>query len=368
MKKKSIALLMALVMVTTMLASCATEEAQTNKKSSKKKKQSVETTLDTTVDETKTEETFSVTEETQATFEYAEMGNQWADGYFKWTPYVEMGAFDEVYGVNVGDELNGFVEAIFNREYGYTYDSATKYFFYDIGINVSCFPLLDELVDEYHFDSDNNTIYLTYKYDEDEQALIVENFKERIEEIINSCVEETDNDTMIAIELYHYLSSNSVYDHDAIDGHHDVSAYRMIMENAGICQSFSGAYAYLLMQCGIQAIPCSGYNDSDAHEWVYVKLDGEYYHMDPTFENGYAGTGTVFFGMTNDKRAESGYPVENFNISNTWIGDEVQASDERFASLWDMFEITEITRDSEGMVLTGYSKHTLELYSVVVPY
>ena len=40
-----------------------------------------------------------------------------------------------------------------------------------------------------------------------------------------------------------------------------------------------------------------------AHEWTLVKLNGNYYRVDPTYEEGYGGEGLLFFEMTNDRRA-----------------------------------------------------------------
>ena len=59
------------------------------------------------------------------------------------------------------------------------------------------------------------------------------------------------------------------------DNLHDV-----IMYNKGVCGSYSNYLILLLNHAGIECHNISG----GGHAWVIAKMDGQYYHFDPTNE------------------------------------------------------------------------------------
>lgn len=172
-----------------------------------------------------------------------------------------------------------------------------------------------------------------------------------------------DPDWLRAMIIYRNFSSAVVYDETALDENRDVSPYRALMNQVGICQGFAGAYAYLLRQAGIEAIECGGltYDASTAHDWVLVKLDGQWFYMDPTFENSDTfGLGLYYFGMTAAEReAAGGYDPELFNIGslNQIWGPSLDVSDERFAPLRKVstFTVQRQTRTLHCRTFTGGS-------------
>ena len=59
--------------------------------------------------------------------------------------------------------------------------------------------------------------------------------------------------------------------------------YHQMMEKWGRCETYTEVYAYLLAQVGIRSeIVNSGEMN---HEWLKVRLDGTYYHVDLTFDD-----------------------------------------------------------------------------------
>ena len=129
------------------------------------------------------------------------------------------------------------------------------------------------------------------------------------------------------------------------------------MELSGICQSFASAYAYLCLQCGIDAVPTSGMTeDYVCHEWALIELDGNYYYVDPTYENGNGGKGLQYFGITSDQRQSvDGYITEYDNIGNTntiW-GKDIDISNKRFANLWDIVYVKELLRQDGKLYIYG---------------
>lgn len=289
---------------------------------------------------------------------------------YTWNPHVYGDILKELYGEKSEEEFYGLVDAVLAREESCPFDTENSQFMYDICFIVKqAFPIFEKLVADYRFEE--GKAYFEYCYDITQHEAYIKEFKEKIEEIICSSVTETDNQTMAALAIYHFFSERITYDDEGVgDFGVDITPYRALMEYEGICQSFASAYVYLLLQCNIPAVNISGYNDDAAHEWTLVKLKGKYYHMDPTFEEGWGGNGLSFFGMTNERREFHDFPVDGFNVMNIWWGSDIQAEDESFAELWNIKEVYGILRDKSGMTIFGMGDvyGADEEISVLIPY
>ena len=61
-------------------------------------------------------------------------------------------------------------------------------------------------------------------------------------------------------------------------------------KNYAVCDGYSQAFLYLLQQCGIEGALVTGLAGSDAdkggHAWSLVKLDGDWYEVDSTWNDG----------------------------------------------------------------------------------
>lgn len=93
------------------------------------------------------------------------------------------------------------------------------------------------------------------------------------------------NDKMSELEkalyLHDYLLSIATY----YNGNNLMtkSAGNLLAYGNGVCQAYSDAYILLLKLSGIS---CSHVASSSMrHVWPVIKLDGEYYHIDPTWDD-----------------------------------------------------------------------------------
>ena len=59
--------------------------------------------------------------------------------------------------------------------------------------------------------------------------------------------------------------------------------YHQMMEKWGRCETYTEVYAYLLSQVGIYSEIIN--SEEMNHEWLKVRLDGTYYHVDLTFDD-----------------------------------------------------------------------------------
>ena len=63
------------------------------------------------------------------------------------------------------------------------------------------------------------------------------------------------------------------------------NAYGAIVEKKAVCQGYSLAFQYILRLCGIQAHSVYGYAGGNAHSWNLVRIDGNYYYTDLTWDD-----------------------------------------------------------------------------------
>lgn len=95
-------------------------------------------------------------------------------------------------------------------------------------------------------------------------------------------------DLELAILIHDYLAANFEYHLPTLDlGSKDpgakYSAYNLLVEGTAVCQGYAEAYAYLMMQFGINCGLCN--SDVLNHAWSIVELDGEEYHVDVTWDD-----------------------------------------------------------------------------------
>lgn len=129
-------------------------------------------------------------------------------------------------------------------------------------------------------------------------------------------------------------------------------------DGMGICYSFAEAMTFLCAQADIDCIDVNCINDSIAHQWNLIKLDGEYYYCDATWDVG----GTFnYFGMTTDERVKDsgGIKAEDMralSVSPEELLDGAAPSDTRFAVLREhvtsMPVTVEIDRVNDRAVFT----------------
>ena len=58
-----------------------------------------------------------------------------------------------------------------------------------------------------------------------------------------------------------------------------------LVNSEALCEGYSKAFAYICQSIGIEAICVSGTANGGSHMWNLVKLDGNWYHMDVTFDD-----------------------------------------------------------------------------------
>ena len=59
--------------------------------------------------------------------------------------------------------------------------------------------------------------------------------------------------------------------------------YSFLDNGHGMCQGYATLYKLALEKLGIESYLCGNYNPEINHAWNYIKIDGSWYHADPTW-------------------------------------------------------------------------------------
>lgn len=146
---------------------------------------------------------------------------------------------------------------------------------------------------------DTESCYRYYEYEdgplvvEMNYTLTGDELKNDIE-LLSAAVEEIsskapDNASDYDVELYlnEYLISNCAYQPEGIEKH---NAYGALVLGQAVCDGYSHAFQLLCRRLGIECTVIEGTSDfnenaEDGHMWNCILLDGDWYHVDVTWDD-----------------------------------------------------------------------------------
>ena len=193
----------------------------------------------------------------------------------------------------------------------------------------------------------DNVAHIDYGMSTDEFLTKLEEFESKVTQILDETCKAGYSDAENAIAIYDYFAKNLTYTTFT-------SSYVVIMAENGVCQDFATAYDYLLGQVGIDACVCNSMlNNQYAHTWSLIRIDGEYYHADPTFALSNPGA-IRYFGFTDERR----FGMDNFEQSPFTYGFGLYVdTDGKFKSQDDRFNDLSDTADYELDLENGQIKY-----------
>ena len=121
--------------------------------------------------------------------------------------------------------------------------------------------------------------YLNVKYVFSKEQYIKE--RSKFEKEVNRILSNIDismNEFDRELEIHDMLAEMIEYDLDATYAH---KAYGAILDGRAVCEGYARAFQYLLYKAGIQSMVVSG----GGHAWNLVRIDGEYYYTDLTWDD-----------------------------------------------------------------------------------
>jgi hypothetical protein len=265
---------------------------------------------------------------------------------YEFDPNVISSIYKQAFGEEVEAEVYGFCDAVLAGEDSFpctgidNWVHITELMHYCLPVSV--FVSIDTDFEGFNEAKLVDGRYpLTYTMPKEDFLKEAERFKTRIGELIDAAdIREGDSDLEKAMKLYTSESLRIEYDYYAADDEalFDLSVYRVLMGDTGICQEIAGAYSYLLLQAGVDSGICGtlSKDSSYAHEWTLINLGGSWYHADVTWQLDEPYS-LKYFAVTDDVRDGDGLDVSILNIGEVnelWHSD-LPISDETYAPLWN---------------------------------
>lgn len=122
-----------------------------------------------------------------------------------------------------------------------------------------------------------------------------------------------------------------------------------LSEGYGVCGGYSSAMIALLHCVDIDAYEVIGQGMN--HEWIYVKVDGEYYHVDPTWDDTQKGRNDIYqhrFLIRNDDEFST---IAAARVHSNWYSyqiDDVTCSSNKYTN-WYVHDVAGTMHYYNGM-------------------
>lgn len=212
-----------------------------------------------------------------------------------------------------------FIEAVRAREDRFAAPTGFPLSMLDLYIVFSSYCPLQAFVTEIRYNDEDKTIELLYRFPQEEHFAQIAFFENKYREILTDIIRPEDNDLDKLLAVYRYFATNLLYDYSFDPANGEViQVYDALVSGYGVCHTYANACKFALSQLDIET--CEGRSmgpngADDQHAWFLAKLDGVWYHFDPTWENGTSGGfGLNYFGFTDEMRCQEGeyqapYPV-----------------------------------------------------------
>ncbi len=208
---------------------------------------------------------------------------------------------------------------------------------------------------------ENGVAKLTYKMDKDKFLAREKAFEEEVVRMLNEAIRSDYSEIEKITGLYTYIGKHFTYDFSSIENStiDDFGDYACLMTKTGICTEIAGAYAYLLLQVGVDALEIGENDEHQSHAWTYVICNGKGYHADATWAlgNGDPSQKPImnYFMMTDDDRAKDDFIMSEVELSLvSWRKPDYdrtayKATDPQFSALHDYGFFVEM--DTENNII-----------------
>ncbi len=133
------------------------------------------------------------------------------------------------------------------------------------------------------------------------------------------------------------------------DGWRYFTSYGAIVDGSAVCEGYAKAFQMLLAKSGISAYTVKGYADDVRHMWNIAELDGNWYHVDPTWDDGTDEINYEFFNL-------SEYEIEKRHSVDPMDGDSEQTNVNFFLPECNSMELNYYNVD--GIVIDRFDNDT----------
>ena len=136
------------------------------------------------------------------------------------------------------------------------------------------------------------TVQLEYLMDEEDIPAAIDEFNASVDEICAGVLPSASDFDKI-LYLHDYFVKNYSYDHEGLaDGTAIRDAYNFFVQKTGVCQAYMLGLIAVCNEVGLECLPVTSTEMN--HAWNLVKVDGEWYHIDVTWDDAGGESGPVY--------------------------------------------------------------------------
>ncbi|WP_057772991.1 DUF5050 domain-containing protein [Cytobacillus dafuensis] len=135
----------------------------------------------------------------------------------------------------------------------------------------------------------NGKIELKYKYPTKTIKEMVKKQEAKAAEIIKQTIKPGYSDFDKVKAIHDYIVLNTAYDHDNFQKgkvpEASFTAYGVLINGVAVCEGYADTMKLLLEKAGVETHKVSGKGNGGPHAWNLVKVDGEYFYIDTTWDD-----------------------------------------------------------------------------------
>lgn len=123
------------------------------------------------------------------------------------------------------------------------------------------------------------TFKIDYLTDKKKEDYVTAEVKKILPKIIKKDAKQVDK----VKAVHDYIVLNSSYSSKTKNSQY--SSYTLLTEGQGVCQAYALLMLKMLEELKIEAKYVKGYSNKERHAWILAKVDKEWYHIDPTWDD-----------------------------------------------------------------------------------
>lgn len=140
----------------------------------------------------------------------------------------------------------------------------------------------------FYYENGNTCVSLNFLMDYETRISAQAELDEKVEEVTANAPSDA---SQFELEMYihDYIIDNCKYDYESANSD-EVSdntgnAYGVLVEGNAVCEGYSRAFQLLCKELGIECVNISGTSENENHMWNCVRLEGNWYQIDVTWDD-----------------------------------------------------------------------------------
>lgn len=212
-------------------------------------------------------------------------------------------------------------------------------------------------IKEVGMDTLDHILYIRYDDDTETSEAKRKELEEKVAEITSEIITDGMSDLDKELAINAYLCDNAVYDNDALENAEEndfkyvderfndsFTAYGVLVNNVGVCASYSAAFKLLADAAGLESVVVTGYLEGNLpHAWNKVKLDGKWNIVDAT-NNDNDVVQNALFNLSDSAAYSMLVEDERFVLDSNLYDYEAPSDDNEYYRITDnYYSVDEIT-------------------------